>query len=111
MNNGSWRAPAPLHHFADTGRVFSTMTSVIAPCLSALLLPPLLLLLSSSAHEQVRAVCSLAAAFARAAIVSPSSIFAAHRAIFASLGVGAVLPLAGGVPLLRDLQLRSVQRC
>jgi hypothetical protein len=36
------------------------MTSVVAPCLSALLLPPLLLLLlASSADEQVCAVCIL----------------------------------------------------
>ncbi len=43
-----------------TGPVFSTMTSVIAPCLSALLLPPLLLLLlASSAYEQVCVVCAL----------------------------------------------------
>jgi hypothetical protein len=43
------------------------MTSIIAPCLSALLLPPLLLLLlDSSAYEQVRVVCSLSGASALA---------------------------------------------
>jgi hypothetical protein len=46
-----------------TGPVFSTMNAVIAPCLSALLLPSLLLLLfDSSTYEQVCAVCTLSGA-------------------------------------------------
>jgi hypothetical protein len=48
-----------------TDPVFSTMTSVIAPCLSALLLPLLLLLLlDSSTYDQVRVGCALSGAAA-----------------------------------------------
>jgi hypothetical protein len=50
-----------------TDPAFSTMTSVVAPCLSALLLSPLLLLLlASSAYEQVRVVYALSGAAALA---------------------------------------------
>ncbi len=75
MNNDSLASTVVIRETADgtvaptvhTGPVFSTMTSLIVPCLSALLLPPLLLLLlASSAYEQVRVVCTLSGAAALA---------------------------------------------
>jgi hypothetical protein len=83
-----------------TGPVFSTMTSVIAPCLSALLLPPLLLLLlASSAYEQVRVVCALSGGHSCA---QPTRRCRQSGRNVASLWAPRVQPLAGGVgsPLL-----------
>jgi hypothetical protein len=68
---------------------------VIAPCLSALLLPPLLLLLlASSAFEQVRVVCPLsdAAALAR----SQRAVARAVKNVFVASPVGAAA--AGPTP-------------
>jgi hypothetical protein len=110
VNNGSLASTAVLRR---TGPVFSTMTSVVAPCLSALLLPPLLLLLlASSAYEQVRVVCSLSGAAAvarrRAAVTKAVKNALWHLWVWAPRAQ----PLAGGVssPLLRQLQQCSVWR-
>ncbi len=80
----AWRALS--FEGGRTGPVFSTMTSVIAPCLSALLLPLLLLLLlASSAYEQVRVVCALSGAAAVARRRRAAVAKAVKNAVVASV--------------------------
>jgi hypothetical protein len=90
----------------SSGPVFSTMACVVAPCLSALLLPPLvLLLLASSANKQVRVVCVLSSAVTRPR--SRRAADAVKNAVVAPLGVGAARP----TPSLASLARRCCGSC